>query len=190
MRSRADRTEDLQVTTSSASSFKRMLQESHIEKQYTRTGVGFVPANLTHLSSAIQGAGLIRSVTYFPTQRPGYVPGADRYIAITLTPAEFQKVADVDKTISSGDEAISCPHLEWHCSTASDDITVSDTLVTNEKPKTPPKDIECRKRSWRRLLTSRPLVIRGGSREMFLVKVSFSLKKGSLRKEAWCLRQQ
>ncbi|XP_071094429.1 E3 ubiquitin-protein ligase TRIM71-like [Haliotis cracherodii] len=177
IRSRADQTEDLQIMTSSAASFTKMLQESHIEIQYTRTGVGFVPANMTHLSSAIQGAGLIRSVAYFPTHRPVYVPGADGYNAITLTPAEFQKVDDVGKTISSGDKAISCPLLEWDCSTASDDITVSDTLVTNEKPKTPPQDTGCRIRSWRRLLTSRPLVIRGGSREMFLVKVSFSLKQ-------------
>ncbi|XP_046549835.1 protein PML-like isoform X10 [Haliotis rubra] len=89
MRSKADRIDDLQVMGSSAASLRAMLDETPQEVSFVMTGVNFVEANIHHLRDSIEAAGMVRSVTFSPTERPKYVPDSKAYNAIVLEPAEL-----------------------------------------------------------------------------------------------------
>ncbi|XP_048252258.1 uncharacterized protein LOC125371693 isoform X2 [Haliotis rufescens] len=99
MRSKADKVEDLQVMGSSEASLKSMFKESPKEIPFDRTGVIFVQANVKHLQDTIKVAGMVRSVTFSPTERPNSVPDTVVYNAFTLEPAEFPTVMEMDRSI-------------------------------------------------------------------------------------------
>ncbi|XP_046549815.1 uncharacterized protein LOC124259678 isoform X4 [Haliotis rubra] len=140
MRSKADRIEDLQVMGSSAASLRAMLDDMPQEVSFVMTGVNFVEANIHHLRDSIKAAGMVRSVTFSPTERPKYVPDSTAYNAIVLDPAE----------LPTG------PMLEWDPGTARRDISVSGRVVTNTPPTTPSPDTGCRIQEIRSVLASRP----------------------------------
>ncbi|XP_048247766.1 E3 ubiquitin-protein ligase TRIM39-like [Haliotis rufescens] len=177
MRGKADQIEDLQLMLSSADSLNTLLEESAKEVGLFRTGVSFVRANFNHLITSVKSTGLVRSVTFSPTQRPSYVPEAEMYNTITLEPAELPEVADVDERISGNEEQVTCPTLQWDSNTASYDVTTSGSVLTNTRPDPPQPDTGCRIHSGKRVLASRPLVIRRGQRCMFPVKCRFPMKQ-------------
>ncbi|XP_071093571.1 probable E3 ubiquitin-protein ligase MID2 [Haliotis cracherodii] len=177
MRGKADQIEDLQLMLSSASSLNTMLEESPKEVGFFRTGVSFVRANFNHLITSVKSTGLVRSVTFSPTQRPSYVPETAMYNTITLEPAELPEVADVDKRISGNEEQVTCPTLQWDSNTASGDVTTSGSVITNTRPVSAQPDTGCRIHSGKHVLASRPLVIRRGQRCMFYVKCRFTMKQ-------------
>ncbi|XP_046339059.2 uncharacterized protein LOC124120306 [Haliotis rufescens] len=178
MRGKADQIEDLQLMLSSVGSFNTLLEESPKEVGFFRTGVSFVSANLDHLITTIKSTVLVRSITYSPTQRPNTIPETAMYNIITLEPSVLPEVADVDKRIISGnDEVVRCPTLEWDSNTASGEVTISGSVITNSRPDPPQPDTGCRMHSGRRVLASRPLVIRRGHRDMFHVTCRFTVRR-------------
>ncbi|XP_046549812.1 uncharacterized protein LOC124259678 isoform X1 [Haliotis rubra] len=176
MRSKADRIEDLQVMGSSAASLRAMLDDMPQEVSFVMTGVNFVEANIHHLRDSIKAAGMVRSVTFSPTERPKYVPDSTAYNAIVLDPAELPTVMEMDRKLSEGE--ITYPMLEWDPGTARRGISVSGRVVTNTPPTTPSPDTGCRIQEIRSVLASRPLVVRNspGQQCIYQVNLWFSVK--------------
>ncbi|XP_071093520.1 uncharacterized protein [Haliotis cracherodii] len=177
MRSKADKVEDLQVLGSSDSSLNSMLKESPQEIPFDRTGVIFVQANVKHLQDTIKVAGMVRSVTFSPTERPNGVPDTEAYNAITLEPAEFPTVMEMDRSIC--DQEITCPTLEWDSSTAHNTIDVSGSVITRTTSAVPSPDTGCRIQEINSCLASRPLMVKNcqGQRCMYRVKFRFCLNE-------------
>ncbi|XP_046339058.2 tripartite motif-containing protein 2-like [Haliotis rufescens] len=176
MRGKADQIEDLQLMLSSAGSLNTLLEESPKEVAFFRTGVSCVPGNLDHLVTTIKSTGLVRSITFSPSRRPNSLPEIDTYNTITLEPTEVPEVPNVHKRISGHEEQVTCPTLEWDSNTASDEVTISGSVITNTRPDPPQPDTGCRIQSGRHAMASRPLVIRRGQRDMFHVKARYTVK--------------
>ncbi|XP_046549823.1 uncharacterized protein LOC124259687 isoform X1 [Haliotis rubra] len=176
MRSKADRIDDLQVMGSSAASLRAMLDETPQEVSFVMTGVNFVEANIHHLRDSIEAAGMVRSVTFSPTERPKYVPDSKAYNAIVLEPAELPTVMETDRKLCEGE--ITCPMLEWDPGTARRDISVSRRVITNTLPTTPSPDTGCRIQQMRSVMASRPLMVRNspGQKCIYQVNLGFSVK--------------
>ncbi|XP_046575812.1 E3 ubiquitin-protein ligase TRIM71-like [Haliotis rubra] len=176
MRGKADHIEDLELMLSSAGSLNAMLEESPKAIEFFRSGVTFVPGNLDHLISTIKSTGLVRSVTFSPTRRP-YCSYPAMYNTITMEPAELPEANDVHKKMFGNEVQVTCPALEWDSKTASSEVTISGSVITNTKPDPPLPDTGCRMQSGRHALASRPLVLRRCHRDMFHVKVAFIVKQ-------------
>ncbi|XP_046549806.1 uncharacterized protein LOC124259675 isoform X1 [Haliotis rubra] len=177
MRSKADTIEDLQVMESSLVPLNTMLEETLQEVSFVRTGVNFVKANIHHLSDGIKAAGMVRSVTFSPTDRPTIVPDSEAYNAIILDPAELPTVMEMDRKLSEGE--ITCPMLEWDPGTAWCDISVSRRVVTNTPPTTPSPDTGCRIQELRSVLASSPLMVRNSPGQQYIYQLNlwFSVKE-------------
>ncbi|XP_048252267.1 E3 ubiquitin-protein ligase TRIM33-like [Haliotis rufescens] len=177
MRSKADKVEDLQVMGSSEASLNSMLKESPQETPFDRTGVSFVQANVQHLQNTINVAGMVRSVTFSPTERPNGMPDTEVYNAIILEPAEFPTVMAMDRSIC--DQKITCPTLEWDSSTAHNNIDVSGCVITNTTSAVPSPDTGCRIQDINSCLASRPLMVKNcqGQRCMYRVKFRVCLNE-------------
>ncbi|XP_046549814.1 uncharacterized protein LOC124259678 isoform X3 [Haliotis rubra] len=147
---------------SSLTSLSTMLEETPQEVSFVRTGVNFVEANIHHLRDSIKAAGMVRSVTFSPRDRPTNVPDSIAYNAIVLDPAELP----------------TDPMLEWDPGTARRGISVSGRVVTNTPPTTPSPDTGCRIQEIRSVLASRPLVVRNspGQQCIYQVNLWFSVK--------------
>ncbi|XP_046549808.1 E3 ubiquitin-protein ligase TRIM39-like isoform X2 [Haliotis rubra] len=163
MRSKADRIEDLQVMESSAASLRAMLDETQQEVSFVRTGVNFVEANIHHLRDSIKAAGMVRSVTFSPTDRLTIATDSVTYNTIVLDPAE----------LPTG------PMLEWDPGTAWCDISVSRRVVTNTPPTTPSPDTGCRIQELRSVLASSPLMVRNSPGQQYIYQLNlwFSVKE-------------
>ncbi|XP_046564625.1 E3 ubiquitin-protein ligase arc-1-like isoform X2 [Haliotis rubra] len=163
MRSKADRIEDLQVMGSSAASLRAMLDDTPQEVSFVRTGVNFVEANIHHLRDSIKAAGMVRSVTFSPTERPTILPDSKAYNAIVLDPAELP----------------TDPMLEWDPGTARRGISVSGRVVTNTPPTTPSPDTGCRIQECNSVLASRPLMVGNspGQQCIYQLNLGFSVKE-------------
>ncbi|XP_046564660.1 uncharacterized protein LOC124273433 [Haliotis rubra] len=175
MLSKADKIENLQGKGSVEASFDSMLKESPHEIPFDRTGISFVHANVKQLRGVIKVTGMVRTVTFTPTERPECVPDSATYNAIILEPAEMPSVTEMDRMVS--DEEITYPTLEWDSSTADKCLDVSECVITNITPAVLSPNSGCRILNCGLCLASRPLVVRRGQRCMFRVKFSFSMKK-------------
>ncbi|XP_067648661.1 E3 ubiquitin-protein ligase TRIM45-like isoform X2 [Haliotis asinina] len=161
MRSKADMIEDLQVTASSAASLSTMLEKENAF--LVRAGVNFVEANIHHLRDSIKAVGMIRSVTFSPTDRPNTLPDSEAYNAIVLEPAECP----------------AGPMLEWDPGTAWRGISVSGQVVTNTPPTTPSPDTGCQIQEMPSVLASRPLMVRKnpGQQCIYQLNLEFTVKE-------------
>ncbi|XP_048252270.1 E3 ubiquitin-protein ligase TRIM71-like [Haliotis rufescens] len=178
MRNKADKVEDLQVMGSSEASLISMLKESPQEIPFDRTGVTFVQGNVKHLQDTIKVAGLVRSVTFSPTKRPNGMPDTAAYNAITLEPAEFPTVMEMDRSLC--DQEIICPTLEWDSSTAHDTIDVSGCVITNTTSAGPSHDTGCRMQSINSCLASRPLMVKNCEAQRCMYRVKFRVRVNEL----------
>ncbi|XP_048252261.1 uncharacterized protein LOC125380070 isoform X2 [Haliotis rufescens] len=165
MRSMADNIEDLHLMLSSTPSLNGILAEEPKKVEFVSRGTSFVPANLNNLASTIKVTGMVRSVTYTPTQRPKYVPQKTIYNTITLEPAE----------VPAG------IHLEWDSTVANRDVTVEGTTISNARPDVSPNDTGCRIQSQRCVMASKPLIMKTRRIDMFQVKSRFSLRQKAER---------
>ncbi|XP_048252233.1 tripartite motif-containing protein 45-like isoform X2 [Haliotis rufescens] len=177
MRSKADKVEDLQMMGSSTTSLRAMFEETLKKVPFVRTGVNFVQANIKHLQDNIKAAGMVRSVTFSPKEKPHGVPDTAANNAITLEPAEFPSVMEMDRRMSG--QEITCPMLEWDSGTARDGIHISGHVITNTLTAVTPPDTGCRVQRINSCLASRPLMVRNnpGQLYMYQVNLRFSLKK-------------
>ncbi|XP_048252262.1 E3 ubiquitin-protein ligase TRIM33-like [Haliotis rufescens] len=171
MRNKADKVEDLQVMGSSEASLNSMLKESPQEIPFDRTGVSFVQANVQHLQNTINVAGMVRSVTFSPTERPNGIPDTAVHNVITLEPAEFPTVMAMDRSIC--DQEITCPTLEWDSSTAHNYIDVSECVITNTTSAAPSPDTGCRIQNIYSCLASRPLMVKNCQAQRCMYRVKF-----------------
>ncbi|XP_048252259.1 E3 ubiquitin-protein ligase TRIM71-like [Haliotis rufescens] len=174
MSSTADRIEYLQVL---GSIHEYMLkEESPKEIPFVMTGVNFVQANVKHLQDTIKVAGMVRSVTFSPTETSHGVEDSAAYTAIIVEPAELPSVIEMDRKMS--DQEITCPTLEWDTNTAKCIIDVSECVITNTRPAVISPNTGCRIRNARSCLASRPLVVRNspGQRCVFGIKLGLYIK--------------
>ncbi|XP_067664657.1 E3 ubiquitin-protein ligase TRIM45-like [Haliotis asinina] len=174
LRSKADKTEDLQLMASSAASLTAMLEEIPLDLEFARAGVSFVPANSSLLKSTIQKMGLVRSVVFTPIEKPRHVEKEDMYNFISLKPMEIPQVAFEDAYIGAKAGVFS-PYLEWDPSTVSSDVTVSETLVSNVIPEPPPRDAGSRLKAHRHVMTSKPVTLAPCQCALYQLKVRFSV---------------
>ncbi|XP_048252268.1 E3 ubiquitin-protein ligase TRIM56-like [Haliotis rufescens] len=182
MRSMADNIEDLHLMLSSTPSLNGILAEEPKKVEFVSRGTSFVPANLNNLASTIKVTGMVRSVTYTPTQRPKYVPQKTIYNTITLEPAEVPAVCDGDMVLSKVDTMVTtCIHLEWDSTVANRDVTVEGTTISNARPDVSPNDTGCRIQSQRCVMASKPLIMKTRRIDMFQVKSRFSLRQKAER---------
>ncbi|XP_071092791.1 E3 ubiquitin-protein ligase TRIM45-like [Haliotis cracherodii] len=174
LKGQADQTEDLQLMASSVASVTAMLEETPLDVDFASSGVSFVPANSSHLTSTIQMTGLVRSVVFSPTKKPRHVQEADMYNTISLTPVEIPQVSFEDAYIG-GKAGVFSPYLEWDPSTASSDVTVSGTMVTNVLPEPPLRDTGSRLKARRHVMTSKPVTLEPCQCALYQLKVRFSI---------------
>ncbi|XP_046340270.2 uncharacterized protein LOC124121318 [Haliotis rufescens] len=176
-----------------------LLQETAKDVDFARKGVCFVPANTQHLFSILQTAGLVRSITFTPAEKPWGVPDAVIYNAISLDPISIPQVSNGDvgflshsrahseQTCSLGDQVVVlktaskhrtlfCPNLEWDTSTANRTVTTSGPVITNTRPEPPLFNSGCRIQADRHVMTSKPLLMRNGQQAMYQVKVKYNPK--------------
>ncbi|XP_067680031.1 uncharacterized protein [Haliotis asinina] len=171
--------------------------------EFVRRAVSFVPSNVQNLASAVMaGAGVIRTVTFTPTERPAGLDEESHCNSISLEPLETRKAAEVKvhvlsargsqeecHTGSQWDQVvvlqkdkdvkqIICPHMEYDFSTASDDlIPTSDSTVSNVRPSNKMSNTGCRIQAQRHVLLTPSLNLQEVHRVMFQMKVTFKLKQ-------------
>ncbi|XP_048247756.1 uncharacterized protein LOC124120304 [Haliotis rufescens] len=179
MRGKADKIEDLQVMGSSAASLNSILAEIPKDVGFARIGISFVSACFQKITSLMQIAGIVRVVSFSPAQRPDDVPLNRIYNSITLDQGTLEQAAAAEhmnlEHVGGGRMYYADP--EWDSSTANAQLTVSGSVVTNEKPVHPPPASSCRLQSNRRVLASTPLVVGKGQRIMCAMRVTFSVIK-------------
>ncbi|XP_046564654.1 E3 ubiquitin-protein ligase TRIM33-like [Haliotis rubra] len=175
VRTKADKVEDLQILVSSEASLNSMLKKSVEEIPFDRTGVTFVKANVKHLRDSMKVAGMVRTVTFYPTDKSHGVQDSAAYTAIVQEPAEVPAVTEMDWRMP--DTEITSPSLEWDPSTAKSIIGVSESVITNTPPSAQLPLTECRIRNARSCLASRPLMVSRGQRCLYGVNLGFSIKQ-------------
>ncbi|XP_071094467.1 uncharacterized protein [Haliotis cracherodii] len=176
MRGKADKIEDLQVMGSSAASLNSILAETPKDVGFDRTGISFVSACFKKIRSLMQIAGIVRVVSFSPAKRPGNVPLNMIYNSITLDIGTLEQAAAEYMNLEPvGGSGMYYADLEWDSSTANTVVTVTGSVVTNEKPDPPPPGSSCRLQLNRRVLASTPLVVGKGQRIMCAMRVTFSV---------------
>ncbi|XP_048247761.1 transcription intermediary factor 1-beta-like isoform X2 [Haliotis rufescens] len=174
MRGKADKIEDLQVMGSSAASLNSILAETPKDDGFDRIGISFVSACFKKITSLMQIAGIVRVVSF--AKRPDNVPLNKIYNSITLDQGTLEQAAAEYMNLEPvGGSGMYYADLEWDSSTASAQLTVSGSVVTNKMPVHPPPASSCRLQSNRRVLASTPLVVGKGQRIMCAMRVTFSV---------------
>ncbi|XP_046548895.1 uncharacterized protein LOC124258850 [Haliotis rubra] len=157
-----------------------LLQETAKDVEFARKGVCFVPSNTQHLFSILQTAGLVRSITFTPAEKPLGVPDAVIYNEISLDPINIPQGSLGDQVVvlktTSKNRTLFCPQLEWDTSTANRSVTTSGPVITNTRPEPPLSNSGCRIQADRHVMTSKPLLMRNGQQAMYQVKVKYSPK--------------
>ncbi|XP_046365694.2 uncharacterized protein LOC124141690 [Haliotis rufescens] len=193
----------IEASKSPQKSLRSILEEKPQDVKFVRRGVSFVPANIQNLASTIMtGAGLVRTVTFTPMERPRGLDEESHCNSINLEPSETQQAAEVKvhvvsargsqeecHTGSQWDQVvvlqkdkdvkhIICPYMEYDFSTASDDIiATSGSTVSNAIPSNPISNTGCRIRAQRHVLLTPSLDLQAVHRIMFQMKVTFKLKQ-------------
>ncbi|XP_067671847.1 E3 ubiquitin-protein ligase TRIM33-like [Haliotis asinina] len=175
VRSKADKIEDLQILVSSEASLNSMLKKTVEDIPFDRTGVTFVSANMKHLQDSIKVAGMVRTVTFYPTERLHDTHDSAAYTAIVQEPAELPTVTEMDRRMP--DKEITSPTLEWDPRTAKSIIEVSEDVITNTPSSAPVPNTGCRIQNARSCLASRPLIVSRGQRCLYGVKLWFSIQQ-------------
>ncbi|XP_048241247.1 tripartite motif-containing protein 45-like [Haliotis rufescens] len=172
MRSEADKIEDLQMMGSSAATLSSMLEMSP-KVSLRRAGVSFASTCFSKITPLLKMAGLVKSVVFSPIETPNGNTSLND--AMTIEYEYVPQAAYMTGQPLGVKGSLTRVDLEWDSSIASEDLTVSGPVVTNDKQEHLPPRTGCRLLSPRTVLTSTPLVIRPGQTIMFGMEVTYSV---------------